>query len=62
MAGSLSDDSPRIAALSGGGYLVSWEGVASDGQSNDIYVQRFDADGRPAQNAVFAAMRLKSSL
>ncbi|MDR5653758.1 calcium-binding protein [Ruixingdingia sedimenti] len=51
MAGGLVDYNPRITALAGGGFVVTWESDTSDGQGTDIFIQRFDADGRPADNA-----------
>ncbi|MDR5655122.1 calcium-binding protein [Ruixingdingia sedimenti] len=45
MAGSFGDGSPQIAALDGGGFVVTWTGNTSDGQSADVFMQRFDAEG-----------------
>ena len=53
MAGNLDDRGLQIIALADGGYVVTWFGNTSDGQDNDIYVQRFNADGSPyGQNLV----------
>ncbi|NOT16045.1 MAG: hypothetical protein HOP21_10860 [Methylotenera sp.] len=38
---------PSIAALADGGFVVSWDSYAQDGDSNGIYAQRFDATGNP---------------
>jgi hypothetical protein len=48
MAGNLGDDMPQITALPGGGHVVTWRGATSDGQGNDIFVQRFNPDGTQA--------------
>jgi hypothetical protein len=45
MAGALVDSTPQITALPDGGYAVTWFGFTSDGQSSDIFLQRFDAEG-----------------
>ncbi len=42
-ANGQSDSS--IAALSDGGFVVTWESFAQDGDQNGIYGQRFNADG-----------------
>lgn len=38
-------DSPSVATLSDGGYVVTWNVNPSDGTGNKIYTQRYDADG-----------------
>lgn len=45
MAGNLLDTSPQITTLADGGYIVTWQGNTSDGQTVDIFLQRFDAAG-----------------
>ncbi len=40
--------SPSVAALTGGGYVVTWTSVGQDGSMEGIYAQRFDAAGDPA--------------
>ena len=40
----LHDSVPQIKSLYGGGFAVTWQGGTSDGQSEDIFVQTFDAD------------------
>ena len=46
MAGALNDQAPQVAGLSGGGYVVVWQGQTSDGQGRDIFVQEFNARGK----------------
>jgi Ca2+-binding RTX toxin-like protein len=36
---------PSIAALAGGGFVVTWQDPAQDGSSNSIYAQRYSATG-----------------
>ena len=36
---------PSVAALSGGGYVVTWRSDGQDGDSDGIYFQRYNADG-----------------
>jgi hypothetical protein len=38
---------PVIAALSDGGYVVSWTSNGQDGSSSGVYSQRFDTNGNP---------------
>ncbi|MFN4100368.1 MAG: Hint domain-containing protein [Pararhodobacter sp.] len=45
MPGALHDVTPQGTALADGGFVISWMGQTSDGQGNDVFVQRFDADG-----------------
>ena len=40
-----SQDAPAIAALSGGGYVVTWWSNGQDGDLYGIYARRYDADG-----------------
>ncbi len=40
---------PAVTALSGGGYVVTWQSNGQDGSYNGIYAQRFDADGLPVE-------------
>ena len=45
---TLSDQSyPSVAALSGGGYVVTWQSVDQDGSGYNIYSQQFDPAGNP---------------
>ena len=46
----LADSGNAVAALPGGGYVVSWTSVNQDGDSGGIYAQRFDADGSASGN------------
>ncbi len=43
-------DSPTIAALSDGGFVVSWASYGQDGGGYGIYGQRYDANGATAGN------------
>jgi serralysin len=36
---------PSVAALSGGGYVVTWGSVGQDGDADGIYMQRYNASG-----------------
>ncbi len=36
---------PDVAALAGGGYVITWMSGSEDGSSNGIYAQRYDAQG-----------------
>ncbi|KPG94797.1 hypothetical protein AEQ67_21840 [Pseudomonas sp. RIT-PI-q] len=49
--------SPSVAALAGGGYVVSWVSYSQDGSGNGIYAQIFDASGA----AVTGEVRVNSS-
>ncbi|MNO77407.1 hypothetical protein D3C76_685150 [compost metagenome] len=40
-------DTPTVAGLSDGGYVVSWMSYGQDGSGWGIYSQRFDANGNP---------------
>ena len=40
-----NQDSPAITALSGGGYVVTWQSNLQDGSGYGIYAQRYDAAG-----------------
>ena len=42
---SSSQSSPSIAALDGGGFVITWQSVGQDGDSYGIYTQRYDASG-----------------
>ncbi len=37
---------PAIAALTGGGFVVTWYSHGQDGDGDGVYAQRFDANGR----------------
>lgn len=52
MAGNLFDETPAIAALEGGGFVVTWTGNTSDGQLSDIFAQRFDEEGNAAGDRI----------
>ena len=41
---------PTVAALSDGGFVVTWNSARQDGDSTGIYGQRFDASGTPVGN------------
>lgn len=48
---NLKDNLSQITALNNGGYVLSWEGATSDGQSDDVFIQQFDSSGnRVADN------------
>ncbi|MCH1921094.1 hypothetical protein L9G15_16855, partial [Shewanella sp. A3A] len=50
--GDFYDSTPQITALgTNGAYVVTWEGPSAD-NSNQIYVQRFSADGSTAGDVV----------
>lgn len=36
---------PAVAALAGGGYVITWQSYNQDGSGNGIYAQRYDAGG-----------------
>ncbi|MBY6135025.1 hypothetical protein KUV61_04245 [Nocardioides marinus] len=38
-------NAPSIAALSGGGYVVTWTSDSQDGVGTGVYAQRYDSDG-----------------
>ncbi|WP_204114988.1 Ig-like domain-containing protein [Shimia biformata] len=38
---------PNIAALDGGGYVITWESFDTDGTAYNIYSQSFDINGNP---------------
>jgi len=40
---------PSVAALPGGGFVMSWTSNGQDGSSLGVYAQRYDADGQPAR-------------
>ncbi|MBL8373780.1 MAG: flagellar hook associated protein, partial [Candidatus Accumulibacter sp.] len=42
---SNSQTAPAVAALSGGGYVVTWASTGQDGSGDGIYSQRLDANG-----------------
>jgi hypothetical protein len=49
---SSTQDSPVVAGLSGGGFVVIWDsnnsGTAGDGSGDGVFGQRYDAAGSPA--------------
>ena len=48
-----NDTMPQVTATKGGGYVVTWMGLAS-GTNTNIYVEAFDGDGVPAGTAAGA--------
>ena len=46
---------PSIAALSDGGFVISWDAVNPNGTLTDVYSQRYDANGNPVQQTVLLA-------
>ena len=42
-----SQGNPSITALTNGGFVVTWESSAQDGDASGIYAQMYDADGIP---------------
>ena len=42
-----SQSRPRVAATPDGRFVVAWESFSPDARSNDVFAQRFGADGRP---------------
>ncbi len=38
---------PQIAVLSGGGYVITWQGAVEDGSGFGIFAQRYDNAGSP---------------
>ena len=40
---NLSDENPNVTALADGGFLVTWQGVASADNTSEIFVQRYGA-------------------
>lgn len=45
--GDLQALEPSVSALQNGGFVVAWEYVNDAKESNEIYLQRFKADGSP---------------
>ncbi|MCB9994575.1 MAG: hypothetical protein H6873_13075 [Hyphomicrobiaceae bacterium] len=45
---TLGQSEPAITALSGGGWVTSWESASQDTSSYGIYQQKFDANGNPS--------------
>ena len=45
MSGELKDFSPQLGALADGTFMVVWQGWTSDGQSFDIFAQKFTDKG-----------------
>jgi len=45
---TMSQHSPSVAGLSGGGFVVTWESRDQDGGGYGVYGQRFDSAGIPA--------------
>jgi ELWxxDGT repeat protein len=43
---------PTITDLTDGGFVVTWSGLNPDNGSNDIYSQRFDANGVAVQSVI----------
>lgn len=42
-----NQDTPAIAALEDGGWIVTWQSAGQDGSGWGIYQQRYDQDGNP---------------
>ncbi|RUQ63973.1 calcium-binding protein [Azospirillum doebereinerae] len=42
-----NDSDPNVAALEGGGFVVTWNSTNHDGSGSGVYGQRFDAAGTP---------------
>jgi Ca2+-binding RTX toxin-like protein len=40
-----SQTAPSVAALAGGGYVVTWQSQGQDGSGAGVYAQRYDASG-----------------
>lgn len=38
---------PKLAALEDGGFIIAWSGGLEGGNDQDVFVQRFDANGEP---------------
>jgi Ca2+-binding RTX toxin-like protein len=47
-------DDPDIAALPGGGFVVTWTAYRPDGTGFDVFLRRYDADGTPVTGEVTA--------
>ena len=45
-----NQDTPVVAGLVGGGFVVAWESAGQDGGGDGIYAQRFDAAGNPVDS------------
>ena len=46
--GNLWDNAPAVGSMPDGGFVVAWSGQLPDGQSNNIFLQRFDVGGAKA--------------
>lgn len=44
---TVNTESPSIALLSGGRYVITWQSLNLDGSSNGVYFQIYDAGGSP---------------
>ena len=42
---TLDQSNPAVAALTGGGFVISWQSAGQDGSGFGIYAQRYDANG-----------------
>ena len=42
-----SQEAPAVAALSDGGFVITWQSAKQDGSDYGIYARRFDASGNP---------------
>jgi hypothetical protein len=58
---SKSQDASSIAALPGGGWVVTWSSLDQDGSSDGIYQQRYNADGSPAGGETQVNTRVPNS-
>jgi len=52
MSGELKDFSPQLGALSDGKFMVVWQGWTSDGQSFDIFAQKFTNTGEREEETI----------
>jgi VCBS repeat-containing protein len=39
---------PKVAVLADGGWAVVWQSTGQDGDSNGVFLQRYDSEGNPA--------------
>lgn len=54
---SNDQEDPSVAALTGGGYVVSWTSELQDGNGYGVYAQRYDANG----NKLGSEVRINST-
>ncbi|HNM75094.1 MAG TPA: PKD domain-containing protein, partial [Accumulibacter sp.] len=46
--GTVAQSEPSLAALSGGGFVLTWTDQSTDGSGNGVFAQRFNANGTTA--------------